>query len=153
MLGGVVVNTLSMSRVTCECFCYRCKAFLRALLFFLHVTFTKVYAKLLLIMNRVRDQFQCPFVNVTLRFKRVFLKTRNFVRPSIVHSEGMSLASKSTFRSSLLPEMRTKKGWAGAQPFGSENEEIRGVRTDRIQLWKSAAGQVLRIQIRYRNGF
>ncbi len=33
--------------------------------------------------------------------------------------------------------MRTKKGWAGAQPFGSENEEIRGVRTDRIQLWKS----------------
>ena len=47
----------------------------------------------------------------------------------------------------------TKKGWAGAQPFGSENEEIRGVRTDRIQLWKSAAGQVLRIQIRYRNGF
>ena len=50
------------------------------------------------------------------------------MRPSIVHSEGMSLASKSTFRSSLLPEMRTKNGWAGAQPFGSENEEIRGVR-------------------------
>ena len=112
-----------------------------------------VYAKLLLIMNRVRDQFQCPFVNVTLRFKRVFLQTKKIVRPSIVHSEDLGLALKDTFRSSLLPEMRTKKGWAGAQPFGSENEEIRGVRTDRIQLWKSAAGQVLRIQIRYRNGF
>ena len=45
MLGGVVVNTLSMSRVTCECFCYRCKAFLRALLFFLHVTFTKAFTR------------------------------------------------------------------------------------------------------------
>ena len=85
-------------------------------------------------MNRARDQFQCPFVNVTLRFKRVFLKTKNFMRPSIVQSEGMSLADKGTFRSSLLPEMRTKKGWAETQPFGSLDEEIKGVRTDRIQL-------------------
>ena len=45
MLRGVIVNPLSMGRVTCECFCYRCKAFLRALLFFLHVTFTKAFAR------------------------------------------------------------------------------------------------------------
>lgn len=56
------------------------------------------------------------------------------MRPPIVHSEGMSLADKGTFRSSLLPEMRTKKGWGEAQPFGSLDEEIKGVRTDRIQL-------------------
>ena len=56
------------------------------------------------------------------------------MRPPIVHSEGMTLPDKGTFRSSLLPEMRTKKGWAEAQPFGSLDEEIKGVRTDRIQL-------------------
>ena len=73
-----------------------------------------VYARLLLIMNRARDLFQCPFVNVTLRFKRVFLQTKKIVRPSIVHSEDLGLALKDTFRSSLLPVLRTKK--VGSEP-------------------------------------